>query len=216
VIKVQSYWTFKKTFADYSFTSLRKHFAVNEGALIHSRNEFIDFKADIPESTFYSNKIIGSILKFLDYEDEIYLKFFYEGEEKLNSELYPSKATSLSHFLYENLDIENIREKRKSNYKIVYELGCLLNLEFLFPFNDEVIPLNVPILLPNRDKIQRRLKEKGIYLPIHWPINSYTYQSKLSKKLANQELSLIIDQRYSSQEIIYQIENLKLIIDEGL
>jgi hypothetical protein len=210
--QVQSFWTFEKTEADYSFTSLCKHFATTEGAMINSKNKLLSFDKHLNESSFSSCKFIGGLLKNLKISDEIYLKFFKEGEEKLNDEKEPTRAAVLSHYLYEQLDLEAIKKKRINNYKIVYDIGYKIGLRFIFPYDDKVVPLNVPILLNERDKVREKLMNKNIYLPVHWPIQKYNSKSFFVKNLSNRELSIVIDQRYSTEEIEYQMEQLKSLL----
>ena len=56
------------------------------------------------------------------------------------------------------------------------------------------IPFFIPILVPNRDKIRIALKERNIFLPVHWPrVEGIAH----TNRLYDTELSLVIDQRYS-------------------
>lgn len=203
--QVQSFWTYDKTEADYSFTSLRKHIPIPEGALVYEKDKKINFDISLKESSFYKTKLIGSLLKHQGLPDKLYLKFFEEGENELDNEHSLSKASSLSHYLYENFDFEEAQKKRRVNYKLVYKLGLDNGIDFLFPYNENITPLNVPVLLKNRDKIRVQLKNYNIFLPVHWPLADYNSTSIISKKMAQNELSLVIDQRYSIQEMDHQI-----------
>lgn len=49
---VQSFWTYDKSEADFSFTSLRKHFPVPEGALIYCKDQSFKFEEHINETNF--------------------------------------------------------------------------------------------------------------------------------------------------------------------
>ncbi|HBX50601.1 MAG: hypothetical protein A2W98_01140 [Bacteroidetes bacterium GWF2_33_38] len=210
--QVQSFWTYDKTEADFSFTSLRKHFPIPDGALIYSKNQPIELKFSLKESFFYKNKLIGSLLKNQSLPDNIYLKFFEDAELELDIEKEPLKASKLSHFLYEKIDFEKIRTKRNENYKYTYEIGLQFGLNFMFSYNDSVTPLNVPILLNNRDHVRKKIMNNNIFLPIHWTQSNYNICSDTAKRIGINELSLVIDQRYSKEEIYYQIEIISKMI----
>lgn len=211
---VQSFWTYDKSEADFSFTSLRKHFPVPGGALIYCKDDFFKFEEHLNETNFSILKLIGSIMKHCNIPDKLYLKYFKEGEKMLEKEFNISKANIFSQYLYEKIDFENAKKKRRENSKLVYQIGQEIGLNFLFPLNENAVPLNVPILIKKRDHIRKKLIESNIFLPVHWPISNFNMQSKLANKLSKYELSLIVDQRYSENEIYFQMEKLKKTINE--
>lgn len=209
---VQSVWACKGSVADFSFTSLRKHIAVPDGALVYSKGLICKPPIGIEENCFYKDKLIGGLLKSIGASDAIFLNFFENGEHILDETTLIYKASKFSHIVYRQTDWDNIRQKRQENYKYVYELGLKHNLEFVFPFNQKIVPMCVPIVLNNRDEIRNRLKQIGIYLPVHWPINQLNSISEPAKYFAQKELSLIIDQRYSLDEVEYQIKAISNLI----
>lgn len=213
--QVQSFWNYKSSKADYSFTSLRKHFAVPGGALIHSKERKIEPDFKLPEAHYIKDKLIGSFLKYLSLPDRVYLQFFEDGEDKLVRDEKISKAPSFTYYLYDCIDIQSSIVRRKENCKLIYEIGSSYGLSFLFPFSEDVIPLNVPITLENRDKVRKKLMSQNIFLPVHWPIGEYNILSPLSQRMAHNELSLIVDQRYSSQDIENELKSLIKIIKHG-
>lgn len=209
---VQSFWTYRNSMADYSFTSLRKHFPTTEGALIHSKDNSISFDNQLSVSMFSYDKLLGSILKHLELPDNDYLFVLKEGEEKLDKDKLPRKANLLSHFFYEKLDLDFIKERRKENYKIVYEIGSNIGLDFMFPYDESVLPLNVPILFKSRDNVRIDLMRKNVFLPVHWPIQYYYNNNSLAVRLSKTELSIVVDQRYKEEDIIYQMEQIKYLL----
>ncbi|MHC1738566.1 MAG: hypothetical protein AB9882_11215 [Ignavibacteriaceae bacterium] len=206
--KVQSFWTYKETNADYSFTSLRKHFEVPDGAFVYSKTKTLNKCIEIKPTVYAYPKLIGGILKYYGFPDELYLKFFKDGEILLNKEIYPSEGTSISRFLWDNFDSELIRAKRIQNSKLVYEIGDKYGLEFMFSYTEGIIPLCVPILIKNRDRIRKKLNSQNIFLPVHWTRNTTTRYSEQAKYLSENELSIIIDQRFNSNDIEYIVFNL--------
>ncbi|MHC1703456.1 MAG: hypothetical protein AB9846_06065 [Tenuifilaceae bacterium] len=213
--QVQSFWTYSKTEADFSFTSLRKHFPLPEGALVYTKDNKICFDNALPESYFYKTKLIASFLKYQGLPDSLYLKFFDEGEKELINEQTLSKASLLTQYLFGKINFEYVQKRRRENYKLVYKLGLELNLNFLFSYNEKITPLNVPILVKNRDKIRKQLMGYNIFLPVHWMMSDYNQESIFVKKIHQEELSLVIDHRYSDVTIGYQLDMLIKSINYG-
>ena len=167
------------------------------------------------EAIFLKDKTLGGIFKHLRLPDEVYLKLLESGEEAMSNKKSVTKASSLEYYLYEKTDLEDVRAKRKRNYELVYEFGNFHDFDFLFPYKKDIIPKNVPLILKNRNNIRKSLMTKNIFLPVHWPIDNFNASSKIAKALSDTELSLVIDQRYSINEIEYQLESLLRVANYG-
>lgn len=212
--QVQSFWTFKKSIADFSFTSLRKHFPTTQGALIRSNKTNFTLKKPGEESTVYKFKLIASLLKYINVDDKIYLDLFNEGEKILENEKILKNTNNIVRYLYNNIDFKIITTRRKNNCEIIYREGEKLGLNFVFPYNKNVIPMNIPIILKNRDETRKNLIENKIYLPIHWLNNKFYKYSIITEKMMNKSLSLVCDQRYSERHMKYQMNKLKEYIEK--
>jgi hypothetical protein len=206
--QVQSFWTYQKTKANYSFTSLRKHFSLPDGGLVYSNDVSFRNQENLKISSFYKSKLIGSILKHLNLPDETYLSFFSEGEDEINNEQGVFKSSNLTSFLFQKINFQKAIEQRKENYKVLYNYGKQYNLDFIFPYAEDLIPMNVPIRLSNRDKIRKKLINRSIFLPVHWPLGWFNCNSIRSKLLSETEMSLVVDQRYSISDIEYEMQTL--------
>ena len=58
-------------------------------------------------------------------------------------------------------------------------------------------PFSLPILVENRDEVQKLLAKKGVYAPVLWPIDERArFVCKNSAYISDHMLSLPIDQRY--------------------
>jgi hypothetical protein len=205
---VQSIWTCAESEADFSFTSYRKHFATPDGAKVFQKRSPLPVMNDVTENRFYWPKFIAAILKQIQIKDEVFLYFFEKGEEILDHSSNISRASLLGHYLTGVTNFETIRNARMNNYKSAYELGWKYGLEFVFPYDENVVPLCVPVLVERRDSIRTKLIRENIFLPVHWPIESYNKKSALSVKMAEKELSLVIDQRYTHKDIELQIKKI--------
>ncbi len=209
---VQSFWTCKSSKADFSFTSLRKQIATPDGALVYQKGQLFQSNKTLRENVFFQSKLRGAISKYNKEVDSVFLNFFEEGERILDNDKNITRASCEGHFLFENINYESIIKQRKNNYKTIYELGRELKIDFVFEFSSNKIPLCVPIRLKNRDKVRKGLMQKGIYLPIHWPIADYNQTSNLAKDMCLHELSLVIDQRYTKEDMIREIEVINKLI----
>lgn len=63
-------------------------------------------------------------------------------------------------------------------------------------------PFSLPILVDNRDEVQRRLAQVGVYAPVLWPIcMDAQIICPISKMMSEHILSIPIDQRYDWNDI---------------
>jgi len=203
---VQSFWTCQFSKADYSFTSLRKHFAISDGALVYKKGRLWISDKNYSINSFSDKKILGSFLKNIKVNDSIYLKMFSDGEQLLDVEKTPTFSSDISKFLFDKLDLKFISGKKQENYEFLHEYGEKNGLEFIFPFNSKNIPLCVPIVVKNRNSLRRELVKNNIYLPIHWQISNFNKISSKASWLSKNEISLVIDQRYNIEDMRYQLD----------
>jgi len=206
---VPSFWQCNNSKANFSFTSLRKFIPTPDGAIVYSKGVIYKPEKSVPENKFYKSKLLGSIAKYKKEKDNVYLNYFTEGEKILNKEKKITRASRFSEYFFHNYNLQNLKNIRDNNYLKVYEIGSKIGLNFVFPFLKGISPLCVPIFLENRDEIRNKLFDKNIFLPIYWPIEDHNKSSKLSNKMAKHELSIIIDHRYSLNEINHQLCEIK-------
>ena len=210
---VHSYWTYDTTGADYSFTSLRKHFPVIGGGLVKIKNSIEDFHKNAKiDNSFVSLKLLGATLKSLQIHDQDYLKILDKAEYILDGTYDADLAPDIVSFLFSKLNLPKIRKKRAENYKKAYELASRKGLPLMFEYNEAIIPMNVPLLVTNKNDVLSRLRSKGMFLPSYWPLGTNQDYSEQSKKLSDRQMSILIDQRYSSEDIEWQVELVKKYI----
>lgn len=205
--KVQSLFSIAdNSLADYCFSSIRKWVAVPDGAIIESKI-FKSIKAPINNS-FVNYKISGSVLKHLRNNlfdcDDIYLSLFNQGEEVLKKN-YLGLISDFTKNIINNLDLNKIKERRIENYKYLYD--NVKNLGFkTIPWDGKSTPLFLPIFIKDRNLLREAFFNEKIYTPIHWPKSTKVNSLQI---LYSTELSLIIDQRYSFNDMDRIIEVLK-------
>lgn len=204
---VQAYWTYKISKAHYSFTSLRKHFPVPDGAFV-SLNGVTDFYCNsLPQNEFYPKKLLASLLKSRRMSETLYMSLFNEGEITLDNSIGAFSGSEIGLFLYEKINKVSMYKKRLSNAQCVYEIGKNYGIEFLFEYKPGIVPLNIPIIIRHgRDIVRKYMMSNKVFLPVHWPLSKYNQSSVSALQNANTELSLLVDHRYSKIEIERQMD----------
>lgn len=131
---------------------------------------------------------------------EAYLRLFAQAEARLER-CPPLAAAERDVRLAHHLDAELIRSRRRENAAVLMEAFPEL---LLFPqLGEEDCPLFVPILVPGgqRDALRRYLIQQEIYCPVHWPLTALHRIGEDAKQLYENELSLVCDQRYTTEDM---------------
>ena len=209
---VQSYYEFCTTLnnVNYKFTSLRKTFAIPDGGLVKSLYELLE-----PEQSnkFHHYQLGGSILKTLRkpeyYDDEVYLSMFERGESMIDDEI--SLGMSLmAQSIISKTDIIRLQYIRKRNAKIITDGLNSLGVKTLLPVMENKTPLFVPIYVQDRNKVRKYMFQHNVFCPVHWPLEGLSL--KKGAEMAEHELSLIVDQRYTHKDMEYILDLLSQTI----
>lgn len=192
--------------ADYYFGSLRKWCGVWTGGYAWGKKrltisgtdgKYIGLRKQAMEDK--ENYIAGIT------NDKGYLKIYEEAENLLES-CGTESADEQDITSAMSLDIELIKERRRSNAEILRSA-----------FSDWLIfkelkatdtPMFVPILVPDgkRNALRRYLIENSIYCPVHWPVSEYHNLDAREQRLYDNELSLVCDQRYTEEDMYRIVE----------
>ena len=197
---VQAYYEFKKPLGDvdFKFTSLRKTFAIPDGGLVKTNNQLPVIETP---NTFGQYKAAAALLKSMregNFNDQIYLEMFEKGESIIDREL-ECGMSQIAEKLFGSLDEERVKVRRLNNARHIVEQLEKIGIKPLLPLINAHVPLFVPIVLDNRDKVRKRMFQHEVFCPIHWPLDGMPV--KKGKKMAERELSLIIDQRYEQNDM---------------
>ena len=71
------------------------------------------------------------------------------------------------------------------------------------------VPLFVPIK-DIRDEVRKILRQHNIFCPVHWPLREDMKTLPVCSEMTRKELSLVIDQRYTEEDMMSIVE---IIID---
>lgn len=208
--------------ADYTLCSLRKWFAIISGAVLSKREGDFSFHS-LKECTYTREKLQAQQLKsrYLSGDKYITKEMFYpkfqDFDRKLNSDYVAYKIDDVSCRLLDATDFGMIMRQRKQNASLIYErLQEIKGLNFMFAnLDEEVTPLFVPVLMDTpelKTKLKSLLIEQQIYCPSHWPKNNLVTPGMEVNKIFDKEISLVCDQRYTTEELDRMIQTILNIL----
>lgn len=199
---VQAYFCFAEEtnpYADYRFTSLRKTFPTPDGGLVYTNKTM---PSVIQPNTFIRYKIEAGVMKSHRGEngvrDEDYLALFEKGSELIN-ENYESVMSHDSEMLFAGTDLQQVKWQRKANVARLLDGLKLMGIQPLIEVPENKTPLFVPIYLENRNEVRKNMFAHEVFCPVHWPLEGLPL--KKGAEMAQYELSLIVDQRYSVEDM---------------
>lgn len=206
---------------DFYVASIRKWIGLPSGGFLASSRVHIDKVLNKSESfSEIRREALVNKGKYIRYGDEnlkeVYLNQFSKAEALLNQDIGAYSIDSLSRELINSLEFDELIKKRKENFmQLLTGLHGQDFIEPLFLDMDEgVCPLFFPVVIKNdRDEVRRRLINKKIYCPVHWPIPNQILGQRIKRKLGiyNNTLSIPCDQRYGSKDMQRIISVLKTI-----
>lgn len=209
--EVQALFSFlddKPHAADYRFTSLRKSIAAPDGGLVWTKHPM---PVVSKENAFAPMKLKGALIKGGSKEgdhDEAYLKCFEEGEA-LIEENYESVMSRESQSIFAGTNLEEIAQCRRRNAQYLIKELQTVGVEPLLPLKNDYVPLFVPIAINDRDVLRRTLRQYAIFCPVHWPLRDDMKQLETGAFMAEHEMSLVIDQRYTLEDMQCMMDIIK-------
>ena len=203
---VQGFYEFQKELicVDYKFTSLRKTFACPDGGLVKTENLMPEVNT---VNKFHQYKLAGSILKSLRkpeyYDDAVYLSMFEKGESMIDDEIAEGMS-DMAVDIITKTDIDRLAYIRRRNAKFICDGLESLGLNTILPVTEDKIPLFVPVYLDDRNKVRKYMFQHNCFCPVHWPLEGMNV--KKGAEMAEHELSIIVDQRYTNADMEYILD----------
>ena len=137
-----------------------------------------------------------------------YLSLFARAEEAL--ETSPSgRAHPRDVEAAGRLDTGFLKSRRRQNAQMLMEaLGDWLIFPRLLPGD---CPLMVPVLVPGgqRDALRKYLIKDNVFCPVHWPVSEYHRLESRERFIYDNELSLVCDQRYTTEDMARAVEAIR-------
>lgn len=194
---------------DFYVTSIRKSVGVCDGALVLSKSptnrQYIGSEApEFGEIRLGAQKKKGEYaLTKLQEDKNSFLSSLRQGEEMIDKldGVHPISALSL-HML-ETLNGKDIAFARRENMKHLW--GLMNGKIKMVPELDRSFdgaPFSLPILVKCREEVQKKLAQRGVFAPVLWPISDKARAiCPVSTRMADEMLSIPIDQRYNYDDI---------------
>jgi len=203
------YSSFAISEADYVVASIRKWCGVPDGGFAICKEGKLSFKPDKTDEEMVEAKRIASELKyqflFEGKGDKPSFKAKYrEGETLLDNQDDFYAIGELSANIQAELNVEQLKKKRRENYKVLLE--GILNLKGInvvfSTLPDDVVPLYFPILVDDREHIQDLLADNDIYAPVVWPkADNCPAIDDVAEIIYKKILCIPIDQRYDVEDM---------------
>lgn len=174
--------------------SPRKLLGVAEGGLLVTRGAPVPAPAWEDAST--EGLVDAALLRF-EGDAAAYARYL-ESEERMTCRAQP--MTRLTRAILEHTDIAPLIEARRRNALTLLEW---LERHALLPDGRVAYaPFGVPVRCDNRDTVAVRLRERGMFIPIHWreilgPVDGFPFE----RRLAAQLLTLPCDHRYTATDM---------------
>lgn len=205
---------------DYIVASLRKWTNIPDGGLLWANKSLTN--TVFSEDTIFSEtrrKAQCMRAEFFKNGDESvkteYRRIFSTVSDQIDACPLPGRMTEYSYRMTLATNWNVIRDIRERNAAILTELfsGCD-KIEFIQK-DIRKSNLYVPILIDNRNLIQRNLALKGIFTTLIWPLNNKQKERcKIADYTEHCMLGIPCDQRYSVEDMHFIAQEVVKTINE--
>lgn len=194
---------------DFYVTSIRKSIGVCDGAVIISHKTLNEQWVEVGETEFVSARRECQMMK-LQYnysqmadKKNVFFPELRRQEGELDEFSGVHRISETGEAMLKTINGEMIRYARQNNMKHLLErLSGKVKSVHGIERCVEGAPFSFPIFVENRDEVQKKLAQKGVYAPVLWPIaDEARAVCPVSAKMADKMLSLPIDQRYNYDDI---------------
>lgn len=194
---------------DYYVTSIRKSIGVCDGSVIVTQQSLDETCVEDNDTEFvHARRDCQKLKAKYSYTQDVSQKniFFPElrhQEGELDEFTGIHRISKTGQEMLKTVNGEMIRYARQKNMQHILErlhgeVESVPGIERCV----EGAPFSLPILVENRDYVQRKLAQKGVYAPVLWPISDEARAiCPVSARMADKMLSIPIDQRYNYDDI---------------
>lgn len=200
--------------ADYYFGSYRKWAAFYTGGFAWGFKKPVSYENENEHYVSLRKEAMERKNAYImgETDDKGYLSLFSKAEELLEETgVFPADARDVE--LAKAFDVLSVRKQRRKNAEIL--LDAFSDIAVFPALKEEDCPLFVPVCVPNRDALRKRLIEHEIYCPVHWPVSSYHQISEKTQALYQNGLSLVCDQRYTEADMHRMVKVIRKFLKEG-
>lgn len=211
------YSSYRKSDADFFVGSIRKWCGVPDGGFAVCREGKFENKPNVIDGKLQEAKKSASIMKY-EYlfdgkgDKQAFLMKYREAEDILDTQTQYYAIGELSASIQSHLDLEELKKKRRENYRVIAEgLSNIKGIKVIKPnIQSDEVPLYCPILCDNRSEVQALLVKQSIFAPVVWPkADCCPEVDSNADYLYEHILCIPIDQRYNIEEMMRIIKALK-------
>ncbi len=172
---------------------------------------------------FFLTRLAALVMRsvFLTLPCEIFRRCSLESVQKsehlLNSRCVLGGASPVSRLLWSTWDWRESWDVRRRNFGYLLEHWPRKAGRPLYgSLSDEICPLGFPVRTSSRSSLKERLIQHQVYPPVHWLLPKQVDPSEFpdAARLADEELTIPIDQRYSLADMEHIVEAASR--DEGI
>lgn len=194
---------------DIYVSSIRKSIGICDGAVILSNiplgKEYVQKEINDFSETRYVAQLEKERYKWNNNQKRKreFLSAIRKGENIINEFDVVRPMSKRAKLMLKQVNGEEIAYARRENMRHLMRLlndkvRMISGLERCL----EGAPFSLPILVENRDEMQRCLAKKGVYAPVLWPVSKDAQKiCAVSKMMGEQMLSIPMDQRYDWNDI---------------
>lgn len=196
---------------DYYAASIRKSIGIDDGGILIGMNgNSVRHDLVCPDTTEFVRLRREALHLKEEYNytkdtntKTIFREMLAKAERSLNefSDIYVMSDESLD--VIKSLDARQVSFARNMNYR---HLRGLLEsnktIRLLPNIKTPEVPFSLPVLVENRNYVQKLLSARGVYAPVLWPLSEQKRNvCRVSCKMSDNMLSIPIDHRYRYEDI---------------
>jgi hypothetical protein len=190
-----------------TFYSPRKFFGVPDGAYLYTSKVLSAQVEKLPVSK--SAYRFGHLLKRIEAGAEAGYDLFRKNNKRLAGQQIKQMSV-LTTKLLEGIDYQFVAERRRANFTFI-EQALRRKNKIEIGLSENSVPMVYPFMADSAGLKSQLIKSK-IYVATYWPEVIKTCKpSTLENKLANNILSLPVDQRYGEKEMEFILEILEVL-----
>lgn len=186
-----------------TFYSPRKYVGIPDGGIVYMKDgkDIQLFDIDI------SYDRLSHLLKRIDLDAGVGYTDFKVNSRKLANQPI-RRMSKLTRSLFDSIEFEEIKEKRKRNFQILHETLGSTNRLAIPNVNTFACPLVYPYFTSD-STLKKKLIENKIFVATYWPnVLEWCKTDSLEYQLADNIIAIPIDQRYGLEEMNRIIENI--------
>lgn len=208
-----------KFIPEYIVGSIRKWINIPDGGLLWSNVKLNNslFSEDV---LFSETRLKAQCMRreFLDSGNielkASYRKIFSTVSDIIDQDILPSRMSAYSYEILKQVDVSMIRGRRRNNAQILINELKKRKVKFI-QCEAGKSDLYVAILVENRNQLQKRLAEVGIFCTIIWPLSvEQRSVSDIAKYTEEHMLAIYCDQRYTTEDMRYVVSRIMEFSDE--